>query len=148
MIRVFALCLLIFTLVACGSSGSTTPTPQPNNQLAGTYNGEIVIGNTKPFVSVLTTLTIENTGTISGTTTGTDTSDAPGEKGNISGTVVSGNSGAVTFDLSFSSATLGNYSAKGNGVYSSFTKEIAGSITAKDANNVFIGDFVITLAKE
>jgi hypothetical protein len=141
--------VLVMVLAGCGGGSSTpTPTPQPNSGLTGTYNGEIVIGNSSPFVSVTTTFTVDSAGKVAGTTTGTQSSGTPGEKGTLSGTVTGTNTASLDFNLTFDSPTLKKYTGTGKGQYADLNKSLSGLLTGKDAGGTFVGDFIITSAKE
>ncbi len=141
----------VLLLSACGGGSSTpapTPTPQPNTGIVGTYNGEIVIGNSNPFVSVITTFTIDSTGRVTGATTGTQSSDAPGEKGTLRGTITGTNTTSLDFNLTFDSPTLKKYTGTGKGQYAGINKNLGALLTGKDASSTFVGDFIITSTKE
>jgi hypothetical protein len=131
-------------LAAC-SSGGTTPPPTDSAQIAGKYNGSFVISNSTPFVSVKTTLTVDAAGNVSGTTT----SNAAGaEKGTIQGTILGSSASSLDFNLQFESPTLGKYALTGKGVYSSFSKGLGGTFTAKNLAGTYIGDAPLAITKE
>lgn len=137
---VWALALLV---ISCGSDDG-----EPDEaDLAGTYNGEIVIANSDPFVSVVTTLTVSSSGVLSGTTTGLTGSGAPGEEGTISGSIDASDPTSVDFNLTLESTTLGRFTGTGKGVYAAQTNELGALLTGKK-DGVFVGDFIVTLTKE
>lgn len=134
----------IVVLAACGGGGGGNGGGGGGNaSLAGVYSGEFVIGNSNPFVSETVTLTIDGAGKVTGETTGTFSSGAPGGKGTLTGTIT-GTVLALQSDLTFASAALGTYSAKGTGgVYNTNGKEIAIQINASKGGT-FVGSFVLT----
>ncbi|WP_437573125.1 hypothetical protein [Sorangium sp. So ce887] len=146
MVKAAIVGVLALVAVGCGSEDEG-PDDAEQTQLAGTYNGEIVIANTDPPVSVTTTLSLSGPGVVSGTTTGLAGSGAPGEKGTISGAIDASVPTSVDFDLTFESATLGRYTGTGKGVYAAQTGDLAASLTGKK-EGTYVGDFIITVTKE
>lgn len=144
-----AIFLALLTLAACAGGGVTPPVG--SNGLAGTYTGEILVGNSSPFVSEKVSFTVDASGKVGGTTLGTDQSGKPGGTGTLSGTLTPGSlSSFIVYDLTFSSTDLGTYKTKGsNGMNSSATKQIA--ITGdgeKTGAPTFSGQFVLTATKQ
>lgn len=141
---------LVLVLSACSSGGSPNPDPdpdpQPNNELAGKYNGSITFNDW--FADIA--FTIDNAGTVTGTTTVISPSSPVGEKGTLTGTIKSGSSAAtLEFNLVLESAGVGRNTITGAGVYSNVTRQLgSGSITVKDANGTFVDNGIITGTKE
>jgi hypothetical protein len=136
-------------LAACSSGGQGTPPPAPpptdSPQIAGKYNGSFVIANSNPFVNVKTTLTVDAAGNVSGITT----SNAAGaEKGTIQGTIRGSTAISLDFNLQFEASSTGKYTMTGKGVYSSITKELGSSLTAKNPAGTYIGDAPLVITKE
>jgi hypothetical protein len=132
-------------LAACSSGGQTTPPPTDSPQIVGKYNGSFVIANSNPFVNVKTTLTVDAAGNVSGITT----SNAAGaEKGTIQGTIRGSTAISLDFNLQFEAPATGKYTMTGKGVYSSITKELGSSLTAKNPAGTYIGDAPLVITKE
>jgi hypothetical protein len=145
----------VLVLSACGGGSSNpnpnpNPNPQPSNQIVGKYNGELTIENTldsSKFVSALTTLTVAGDGTLAGTATTKSPSDVI-EQGTITGKAVYSNDAKIEFNLTAQFPTLGTYTASGNGIYASVTKELAINVSAKDSNGTFVGRLILIVQKE
>lgn len=140
---------LVIVLSACGGSPNPNPNPnpnpQPNNELAGKYNGRITFNDW--FADIA--FTIDNAGTVTGTTTVISPSSPVGEKGTFTGTIKSGSIN-VEFNLTLESASVGKNTLTGAGLYSNVTRQLgSSSITVKDANGTVIEpNGIITGTKE
>jgi hypothetical protein len=149
---VIVVCALVLILSACGSPSNPNPNPNPNpqpsNQLAGTYNGELIIGD----LFALTTFTVDSAGTVTGTTTSKDLGAAPvGEKGTITGTVKGAGSINIELNLTVESPTVGKRTMAGSGgIYDSNSKKMSATgLTVRDASGTFIAaDGIIIGSKE
>ena len=144
----FASSLLItglLFLAACSSGGTTPPTDSV--QIAGTYNGAFVIGNSTPFVSVKTTFKVDAAGNVSGTTTSVN-DRFPNDKGTIQGTIQGGSASSLNYNLQFESPAMGKYAMTGKGVFSSLTNELGANMSAKNSAGTYIGDAPMTARRE
>lgn len=138
----------LFVFAACSGGGTTTP-PSSGSGLTGSYTGEMVIGQSNPFVSEKVTFSIDASGKVTGTTLGTNNSGKPGGTGSFSGTM-SLNGNFVVYSLSFTSADLGSYTVKGsNGFYAAATKQLGITNQAEKVGEpTFSGGFILSSTRQ
>ena len=147
--RLLVSVLFSMFLVSCGGGGTTTLPPKATGSevIAGTYNGNFQIKDDvdNKFINGLTTFTIANDGKVVGSVNSTT---AVNEKGTFTGTIIYKSDLDVQFDLVAVFPTAGTYTGKGKGVHTSFDSGLAAQLTPKNANDVFVGSFIITAKKE
>lgn len=139
-------CILALVLSACGGGSSNPdpdPDPQPDNQLAGTYDGEVTVGiGSSGGLFANASITIDNAGNVTGTTTAIEPSDDAiiGEKGTLSGTMkIVSSAENLEFNVIVESPSVGKYVMKGNGIF--VDKEFAAAfLSIYDASDSYIGN--------
>jgi hypothetical protein len=155
--RYFFILLSVLALVlsACGGGSSNPdpdpdpdPNPDPDNALAGSYLGEFQNEVGPIFFTGPASLTISDTGELTGTVTAQNPSDVPeGEEGTITGTVtidsVTGDAGFASMDITLESPTLGTYTLTGGtGQYGTTAGKLQFAVsgfTVKDSSGTFLG---------
>lgn len=140
MCRYFAILAIAIGAVA-GCASDEDPAAS-GGITAGKYIGSVTIEGSTPFVKGNSKFTVDAAGNITGTVTIAAGEPNAGDVGTITGTSKAGATlGLLELELSYDSAVMGKYTAKGSEPYSPAIKQLAFSPSARNTANVIVGRF-------
>lgn len=133
---------IVLGLVFAAACGTDDEPGESGGITAGRYIGSVTIEGSTPFVKGNSVFTVDGNGAISGTVTISAGEPNAGDVGTITGTSKAGASlGLLELELSYESAVMGKYTAKGSEAYSPAIKQLAFSPSARNTANQIVGRF-------